>query len=100
LGGAKTVRAVLSQSKGGSKPFSRGAALDYREPSMHLARFHRRVVEAGSQKLADGPDVIGNPLRHRRRNAKRLMDAAEIEMGNEQSDRRQMVVSALAEAVG
>jgi hypothetical protein len=43
--------------------------------------------------------MIGNPLRHRWRNAVRLVHAAEIEMGDEQSDRRKMVVGALAEAI-
>ena len=67
---------------------------------MDLARLDGRVVETGGQKLADGPDMIGNPLRHRGRDAKCLMDTAEIEMRHEQAHRRKVVVSTFAEAVG
>jgi hypothetical protein len=43
--------------------------------------------------------VIGQPLRHRWRDAVRLMHAAEIEMRNEQPDSCKMVIGAFTEAV-
>lgn len=66
---------------------------------MHLARLRRRVVEASGQKFTDGPDVIGDPLRHRWRHPQRLVHAAKIEMGDKQPDRRKVVISAFAETV-
>ena len=43
--------------------------------------------------------MVRQTLSHRWRDAQSLVDAAKIEMGDEQTDRRKMVVSALAKAV-
>ncbi len=40
--------------------------------------------EASGQKLADRPDVVRQPPRHRGRDAKRLIDVAEMEMHKKQ----------------
>ena len=66
---------------------------------MHLARLRRRVLKASREQFADRPDVVRQSLRHRRRDAKRLMDAAEIEMRDEQSDRCKMLINSLAEPI-
>jgi hypothetical protein len=44
--------------------------------------------------------MVRYPLRHRRRDAVSFMDTAEIEVSDEQTDCRKMVVGALAETVG
>ena len=67
---------------------------------MHLARLHRRVIEASGQKLADRPDVIRQALRHRWRRAQRFMDAAEIEVCDIKSHCREMIIDAFAKTVG
>jgi len=59
------------------------STLDYLEPPVHLARLRRCAVETSGKKLAEGPNVIRDPLRYRRGNTKGLMDTAEIEMSNE-----------------
>jgi hypothetical protein len=46
-------------------------------------------------KIADGPNAIGNAKRLRWRRLKSLMNAAEIVMGNVQRDRRNVVVQLL-----
>ena len=75
------------------------ASLNDLKSPMHLTRPRGRIVEACGQQFADRPNVIRQPLRNRRRDAQSLMDATEIEMGDEQADRRKMVIRTLAEAV-
>lgn len=67
---------------------------------MHLTRAGGRIVEASGQKLADRPNLIGQPLRHCGRHAQCFMDATEIEMRDKQANGRNVVVSALAETIG
>jgi hypothetical protein len=75
-------------------------ALNYLEPPMHLAWLDGCVVKAGRQQFAYRPNVIGKRLRDRRRNAQRLMNAAEVVMRDIEADRSKMVIGVLAEPIG
>ena len=67
------------------------ATLNYSEIPFGPDRPVRLKRQRDVDQIANGPDPVSNAQRHGWRGPQRLMDAAEIVMGNVQADRSRMI---------
>jgi hypothetical protein len=73
-------------------------SLNNRERRPRTWSWRGRIL-GGVNKLADCPDVIGDPDRHRRRNSQTLVDPTQIEVGDIKAHGRDVVLQLFREAI-